>query len=158
MNTTQHTLADNRIVVGVDGSDSALAALRWAIDEAQLTNQQLEVVAVWQPSDAYDALTGVAIRSAQDMEAARRADIDTMLSVADPTGLRSSMNVEPRVRSGNAAEELLRASTGASMLVVGARGRDGFVGLLLGSVATAVTHHSSCPVVVVPAGYKAGAS
>jgi len=50
---------------------------------------------------------------------------------------------------GRAADTLIAESDNAAMLVVGSRGRGGFRGLLLGSVSQQITHHGSCPVVIV---------
>ncbi len=55
------------------------------------------------------------------------------------------------VVTGDASEELVKASRDADMLVVGSRGSGGFARLLMGSVSSQVTHHASCPVVVLPA-------
>ena len=52
--------------------------------------------------------------------------------------------------TGDVAEELVRASRDADMLVVGSRGSGGFARLLMGSVSSQVTHHAECPVVVIP--------
>ena len=52
--------------------------------------------------------------------------------------------------TGEVAEELIKASRDADLLVVGTRGSGGFTRLMLGSTSSQVTHHAACPVVVVP--------
>ena len=52
------------------------------------------------------------------------------------------------VITGDAAEEFIKASRDADLLVVGSRGHGGFADLLLGSVSDKITHHAACPVVV----------
>ena len=59
------------------------------------------------------------------------------------------MVVEHRVVHGPTRETLIEASRSAQLMVVGARGRGGFTGLLLGSVSQALLHHAQCPVAVV---------
>ena len=51
---------------------------------------------------------------------------------------------------GDPAEELVKASRDADLLVVGSRGSGGFARLLMGSVSSQVTHHAACPVVIIP--------
>lgn len=48
------------------------------------------------------------------------------------------------------ADELIKASEGADLLAVGARGAGGFRRLVMGSVSSQVSHHAHCPVVIVP--------
>ncbi len=59
------------------------------------------------------------------------------------------------VTTGNPAEELVKASYDADMLVVGSRGSGMFAKLLIGSVSSKVTHHAASPVVVIPAAGEA---
>jgi nucleotide-binding universal stress UspA family protein len=57
--------------------------------------------------------------------------------------------VTVKVVTGDPAEELIKASQGADMVVVGSRGSGGFVSLLMGSVSSKVAHHAASPVVVI---------
>ncbi len=145
------------IIVGVDGSDHSRRALEWAVREAAVRRVPLTVLTVQQPAAAaywgagavvpypypYDHdLVNAARKMAQE-------ETDSTLEKASP-GLRPpSVTVE--AVTGLPAETLLQAAEGADLLVVGARGIGGFERLLLGSVSVQVTHHASCPVVVVPA-------
>jgi nucleotide-binding universal stress UspA family protein len=64
----------------------------------------------------------------------------------------TGVTVEGRVVPGGAAQVLVEEAKGASLLVVGSRGRGGFSGLLLGSVSQQSAHHAPCPIVIIPAG------
>ncbi|MGG7569362.1 universal stress protein [Streptomyces sirii] len=66
--------------------------------------------------------------------------------------------VERRVVEAPPAPTLIEAARNADLLVVGARGRGGFAGLLLGSVSQQCVQGAACPVVIVRDGVEAGQS
>ncbi|MEW6470874.1 MAG: universal stress protein [Actinomycetota bacterium] len=135
------------IVVGVDGSPEAAAALRWALGEARLRHATLEAVHAWLFPVVGD-VPGAAVDSlARALE--RAADGLLNQVVDDVAGTDPGVKLERRVVEGAAAAVLIDAAAGADLLVVGSRGRGGFAGLLLGSVAQQCLHHAPCPVVLV---------
>jgi nucleotide-binding universal stress UspA family protein len=136
------------IVVGVDGSPGAQAALRFAIEEAKLRSSNLRVVMAWHiPPMAYGGGFAPAV-DARDFEDSARAVVEDALSaVAEET---RGVEIERAIRSGQGAEVLVEEASGADLLVVGSRGHGGFAGLLLGSVSQQCAHHARCPVVIVP--------
>jgi nucleotide-binding universal stress UspA family protein len=137
----------SRIIVGVDGSDHAMRALRWALGEAHARDATLVVahVAAGPPPTA-SALAPPGPTVAELEELGRHLVVDEILAGVDTAGV----TVEPVAVAGHPAEELCSLAEGADLLVVGERGLGGFGGLLLGSVSQQVVAHASCPVVVVP--------
>jgi nucleotide-binding universal stress UspA family protein len=141
-----------KIVVGVDGSAGSNAAIRWAIEEGKLRNEPVVIVHCWNVVPPYGgrfSYGDVSMRPddyAMFEQSARRL-VDEMIADVPIDG---DADVRKVVRFGSATEILIEESRQATMLVVGARGEGGFIGLLLGSVATKVAAHSVCPVVVVP--------
>jgi len=69
--------------------------------------------------------------------------------VINELGDATPASVSVRAVNGIIAEELLKASQDADLLVVGSRGAGGFSSLVLGSVSSQVVSHAQCPVVVV---------
>ena len=139
---------NGRIVVGVDGSESAADALRWAIEQAKLTGATLEAVYAWDPG----ALATLGVPPMVDWKLLREA------ARARPAEIvREAVGSEPGVRivtktvTGNAAKVLVDRSAKADLLVVGSRGLGGLKGMLLGSVGHHSAAHSHCPVVIVHA-------
>jgi nucleotide-binding universal stress UspA family protein len=117
------------IVVGVDGSAESAAAAEFAAEEARLRGAALTAIhAATTPITASDVLVTGALDPARD----------------------ARINVERHSVSARPAEALINASTHASIVVVGTRGRGGVRGVRLGSTSQALLRHAHCPVVVVP--------
>lgn len=139
------------IVVGVDGSQNSVAALRWAAEQAARTGSDVRAVAVWE--FPYGAIPpgplGAATPPQIDLHGATEQMLDDALREAE---IPDNVTVNRVVREGPPAAALLEESKrDADLLVVGARGRGGFIGLLVGSVTTQVVNHATIPTVVVPA-------
>jgi|SRR5580693_6872248 nucleotide-binding universal stress UspA family protein len=141
------------ILVGVDGSDHSRHAVRWAMQEAVLRQTPLTVMTVL-PGEARPATMifwGVRTYSgSSDNEDRVRNAVQELLDkvASEIGGTLPEMSVS--VAAGNPAEELVRASRDADMLVVGSRGSGGFGRLVMGSVSSQVMHHAVCPVVAIP--------
>lgn len=135
---------ERRIVVGVDGSDSSKAALRWAIRQAKLTGGSVDAVTVWRFPSTYGWAPGPG--GMPDLETAAKSTL--IAALAEVSGLEPGVPVRPVVTEGDAAEALLHAARGADLLVVGSRGHRGFASALLGSVSMHCVLHAHCPVLV----------
>jgi nucleotide-binding universal stress UspA family protein len=132
------------IVVGVDGSDSSIAALGWACDLASRIGSAVEAVTTWQ----WPMSLGPAIPFPADFDPA--GDAQTMLgAIVQPEADRfPSLDLQMRIVEGHAAEALVEASRHADLLVVGSRGHGAFSGMLIGSVSQHCAAHAVCPVVI----------
>ena len=146
MDSTQSTQRHGRVVVGVDGSDGSLEALRWANRMATTLSTELELVTAYQwPPYIPGGVVYPVADWAPDHEAAQMLDG----AAHEIFGAEIPAWVSRRVSPGSTAKILLDRAVGARMLVVGSRGHGGFVGLLLGSVSAACAEHATCPVLVV---------
>ena len=138
-----------KIVVGIDGSETAQQALEWAVAEARLRGAGLVVVHTWQqPTAALMAPYAPVLEDPGAIEEAARRTLTDSLAAVDVTGLVSEP--EPWLVQGSAAPTLLGVARNGSLLVVGSRGRGGFTGLVLGSVSRQVAHEATVPVVIIP--------
>ena len=137
------------VVVGHDGSGCAQEALRWAADLAERARWPLHVVRAWRIATAPQPPTWEPgfVPPISDYEQAVLADLQS--DVAALLGAERARPVTCHVVHAPPVRALIEAAEGADVLVVGARGRGGFAGLLLGSVSDQVTHHAPCPVTVV---------
>ena len=138
------------IVVGIDGSNAADAALQWAAAEATAHGCRLVAIHTWSvPVSAGSAFApGIAFDPAELETAAK----DVLSSALDRVlgNARTCLTVDEVVATGSASEALLHHAKGARLLVVGTRGHGGFAILLLGSVSQQCAHHATCPLVIVP--------
>lgn len=134
------------LVVGVDGSDSSLQAVDWAVDEAARHGLPLRLVyaSLWEryeggrPSFSSD-------RPAEEVMAEH-----IIASCAERARLRNpEVKVSGEVLPDDAVSALLQAGHEAFALVTGSRGRSELAGMLLGSVSLAVAARAVCPVIVV---------
>jgi len=131
-----------RIVVGIDGSNAAAAALDWAIAEAERHESELLLVHAWRRP----RVAGPSLR-ATDLD---RADAQCVLDLAiRHCEKRTTLSVSGELIEGEAAAVLTAATSHADLLAVGSRGRSGFKTLLFGSVASFVAGHAGCPVAVI---------
>lgn len=136
------------VVVGIDGSTSALDAVRWAAGEAARRAVRLRVVTAfaWQRFRAVELIAGAPDPHEVMLSAARR-HLDEAVALA--RDLLSQEQVEPRFAEGYPIPVLRTESHDAQLLVLGDRGYGAISGLLLGSVAAAMAPHAECPVVLV---------
>jgi nucleotide-binding universal stress UspA family protein len=139
------------IVVGVDHSAGAEAALRFALEEARLRRATLRVVHAWQ--FGYIGATGLegalpAVGGEVD-DVRRAAGAELEAIVAEAAAGADGVEIEKRIDQGTPAAVLIDESRHADLLVVGSRGHGGFASLLLGSVSQQCAQHAACPVVIV---------
>ena len=132
------------ILVGVDGSDASVEALRQAQRLALPLSAKILAVACWDFPPVYDGYIAMGI---DDFDV--RAGEILAETVVKAFGADTPDNVETRLVQGHPRRTLLEESRNADLLVVGRRGHGGFGGLLLGSVSSALVAHAHCPVLVV---------
>ncbi|MFI9821483.1 universal stress protein [Streptomyces sp. NPDC052013] len=135
----------NRVVVGTDGSSSSLAAVETAAREAWRRRAELRVVYVlnWPVRPMYAPLDTTPLNRLVS-EAADRA-----------RSVVPEVTVTETMVPGDTVSVLEAESRTAELLVVGARGTGGFLGMLLGSTAASLAAHSQCPVMVAREGSAA---
>lgn len=146
--------AGPRIVVGVDGSEQSLQALRWAVRHARTSGEHVEAVYVFSsvlPTDfsGFAGPVAAPMTSAAELAAAASERLTECLAVVRPEA--ADVVIEPvTVDSRSTVSTLVEAAAGASMLVLGVHRRHWMDGAI-GSTARACLKHAPCAVVVVPA-------
>ena len=135
------------IIVGVDASDQAAAALRWAAEEAE-TGDRIDAVHAWNLNEIA-GLEAPHLNPAT-FEVGATKLLHEMVDAAIDQDRAAELDIVYSPVHGHPAEELIERSASADLLVVGRRGHGGFKQMLLGSVSRDVVQHAHCPVVVVP--------
>lgn len=136
-------LAGRPIVVGVDGSDTSLVGLAWAVREAVHEHRAVRLVHAWEvPVPGY-----VPVPASVDL-VREAAEAVLTEAVSKAREWAPGLTVENRLAHGPAARVLVEQGDEGCMVVVGSHGRGGFARLLLGSSSAAVAAHASVPVVV----------
>ena len=146
-----------KMVVGVDGSPGAHEALLWALAEARLRGAKLHIVHAWKvpmiealPEPWVIGLTPPGPSVEEVHERLRGAAKDVLDSSIRAAQAQPGVEIERELHEGHTVTVLLTAARDAELLVVGARGRGGFAGLLLGSVSHQCADHAPCPLAIVP--------
>lgn len=144
---------DLGVVVGFDGSEHSVRALRYAARAARRRDTVLTVVCAFTvPVPLYTTLNSLPEAPEEELklQIAEQVLDQARDDLKDYPG-----DVAFRAERGDASGVLVGLSAAAQLIVVGARGRGGFLGRVLGSVASALPAHALCPTVVVPHGYPA---
>lgn len=136
--------AGAKVVVGVDGSDSSVQALRFAARLAPALEARIHAVACWDFPQIYSEDVP------PDFDAVEAAAAQALAETVDKAfGQDPPANITRELIRGPAGAKLAEAGADAAMLVVGRRGHGGVLGIRLGSVSTACAAHAACPVLVV---------
>jgi nucleotide-binding universal stress UspA family protein len=133
------------IVVGVDGSEPSLNALRWAGKQARMTGATLRVLTTWEVATGTGWVPTFPVD--YDPQAVARQALDE--AVTETLGADPDVAVERIVKEGHAAPVLLAAAKDADLLVVGSHGHGAFAGMLIGSVSEHLVRHAPCAIVIV---------
>jgi nucleotide-binding universal stress UspA family protein len=132
------------IVVGVDGSEVANLAVRFAFEEADLRRVPLMAIRAFSP------ITGAGRDSEPEAIELRQLErMNLATSLARWVAAYPDVRFDGQAVPGNPVNALIDAAAEAQLLVVGSRGLSGIGGLLLGSVSLRVLHHGGCPIGVV---------
>lgn len=145
-----------RIVVGVDGSQCARAALEFALAEAARRDAELHVVSVVPTLEYWPVGFGMASYSAamptleqiiSEVQQETQRFVESVVTEQGGTAARIAVRVE--TLSGAPAAVLIEQAQGADLLVAGHRGRGPLASALLGSVSMHCVLHAPCPITIV---------
>jgi nucleotide-binding universal stress UspA family protein len=150
-------VASPGIVVGIDGSPAAGAALLHALEQARLRSLPLRIVCAWEIPAIEYAGAAFAPSPEYSLEAEHNAE-GVLAAALEQLGPDPGVEVETEAIRGHPASILLEEARTARLVVVGTRGRAALTGLVLGSVSQAVAHHCPAPLLIVPAPLETGSA
>jgi nucleotide-binding universal stress UspA family protein len=136
-----------KIVVGLDGSQQSLTALRWAIRRAASSDSVLDVVHCWQSRPAVEVLFGS--RDELSRGSVCMLQNEVVAALAALPDLPTRPRIHQVSRQGRTAAILTEQAADAQLLVLGAHSRTDTRDLVFGRVASSCLRHSACPVVIV---------
>lgn len=136
----------NKIIVGVDGSEASIEALRRASALAGDLNAQVEAIGCWDYPRMYD---GYMIAGLEGFKEGAEKILND--AVKNAFGSDAPGNLKVSLLRGDPRSLLIKASEDADLLVVGRRGHGTLTGMLIGSVSSSCIAHAKCPVLVAHA-------
>ncbi len=139
------------IVIGVDDSDTARAALQYGLHEASIRGSRVRAVHAWMPANLVPT-TGLGLGAVTpiDIEPWHEHAVEFLAATVEAIAGEGAEKIERVVVEAPAGEAIIANSSDAELIVVGNRGRGALSSLVLGSVSTYVVQHAHCPVLVVP--------
>jgi nucleotide-binding universal stress UspA family protein len=142
--------AKKPILLATDGSPTAQLATRHAIDLASALHARLVIVTVWEVA-AQSTWFG-AMCAMPDLSAYRRREAMTIVAEAEAQARDAGVAASSVVRRGVPCYEILAIAheNDVQSIVLGSHGWGALERLLFGDVASAVLHHATRPVVLVP--------
>ena len=146
--TPPRAAAGAPVVVGVDGSALSTNAIAYAYEQASSRGVGLTVVHAWW----LEHVEGASASATWDVVWQKFAQEEQSLVSQSLAGWEEKypdVTVRRHSVRGLPVEALVRQSENACLVVLGTRGRGGFVGLVLGSVSQGVMHRAQCSVAIV---------
>lgn len=134
--------AQPSVVVGIDGSRSAVTTALWAVEEAVARHVPLRLVSVVDANGASPDVTNAA-------RALATAETKVRQAVAAVEATQEPVKVEVEILQGRPVDRLLEAGRGAAMLCIGAVGTAGATSRRIGSTAVELAGRAHCPVAII---------
>jgi nucleotide-binding universal stress UspA family protein len=138
-----------RVIVGVDFSSGARAALLFALEDALRRGVPVTAVTAYRPPDYWLDFYAISRYEPDQVRTAALQQLRDFVDEVVAEGPQPPPEVHLHAAMGGDADVLIHESHGADLLVVGSRGHGGFTSMLLGSVSMQCAMHASCPVTVV---------